>query len=254
MRQTRPELLSLLSVSVRRTDELPKLLTFCHRLGRRCNYEPRTLPLNRESSALSPTARLHVPKSFPVSPPSTFDSGTFLKSSVNIAITEKLALAFGDISSLRANAVKYFGSIHLWFPILSDVSYYERLSSVFSQPCAEYSLLSLSMALITTIPPERETWESFSSLYMLVKSSIAIVEAANIHSMEVVQARLLVTLFEVGHVIEPAAFISLGAVARAAVAIGLNRTVTDSSSDDKDVYSKTEEGLRVWWGIVMVDR
>lgn len=207
-----------------------------------------------DSSAITPTSQLHVPKSFSISSPPSFDSGAFLKSSVNIAITEKLALAVGDVSAVRAVASRYFNSIHLWFPVLLETDYYERVPSMFSQPRAEYSLLSLSMALVVIVPPEKEIWESFSSLYMLVKSSIAIVEAADIHSLEVVQARLLVSLFEVGHAIEPAAFMSLATTARAAVAIGLNQKLDVTGSANKEVYSKAEQGLRVWWGIVMVDR
>lgn len=143
---------------------------------------------------------------------------------------------------------------YLGFPVLSESNYYVRLPNAFTGPCAEFSLLSLSMALIVSIPLEKETRESFSSLYMLVKSSIAIVEAANIHSLEVVQSRLLVTLYEVGHAIEPAAFMSLGTTARAAVAIGLNQKLDSSESVIGQKYCTTELGLRVWWAIVMVDR
>jgi hypothetical protein len=89
---------------------------------------------------------------------------------------------------------------------------------------------------------------------MLVKSSIAISEAANLHSLEIVQSRLLVSLFEFGHAIDPAAFISLAATARAAVAIGLNKEINKPCSDNLPTCSKKEEGSRVWWGIVMLDR
>jgi len=107
--------------------------------------------------------------------------------------------------------------------------------------------------LITTIPPETESWESFRPLYMLVKSSIAVVEAANVHSLEIVQARLLVALFEIGHGIEPAAYISIASTARAAAAFGLNQE-PDSHPDEWVAYRRHEERSRVWWGIVMLDR
>ncbi|KAH6720556.1 hypothetical protein BKA61DRAFT_237012 [Leptodontidium sp. MPI-SDFR-AT-0119] len=237
----------------RKCDRVTPSCSLCYRLGRRCRYESRIL-VRSESSALSATNRLHVPKDLPISSPPSFDSAVFLKSSVNIAITEKLALAIGDLSHVRSTATKYFNSVQLWFPVLSESNYYVRLPNAFTGPCAEFSLLSLSMALIVSIPLEKETRESFSSLYMLVKSSIAIVEAANIHSLEVVQSRLLVTLYEVGHAIEPAAFMSLGTTARAAVAIGLNQKLDSSESVIGQKYCTTELGLRVWWAIVMVDR
>jgi hypothetical protein len=168
-------------------------------------------------------------------------------------ITEKLKQSVGDISGVRNAATRYFSSIHVWFPILSELSYYERLTRAFENPCAEYSLLSLTLLLITTTPPVTETLDSFTSLYILVKSSIAIVEAANINSLEIVQSRLLVSLFEFGHGM-PAAFISIAATVRAAVAIRLNETIKTPCIDVSADCSKLEEGLRVWWGIVMLDR
>ena len=89
--------------------------------------------------------------------------------------------------------------------------------------------------------------ESLSSLYTLVKSTIAIVEASNVNTLEVIQARLFVCLFESGHAI-PAAYISLGAIARAAATIGINKTADDSRS------SFSVESVRLWWGIIMLDR
>jgi hypothetical protein len=162
--------------------------------------------------------------------------------------------AVGDLSAVRNVAVRYFRSIHLWFPIVSEIPYHEKISKIYETPSAEYSLLSLSMALITTLPPEKETSDRFTTLYMLVKSAIAMAEAANLHSLEIVQSRLLVSLFEFGHAIEPAAFISLAATARAAVAIGLNKEINKPCSDNLVPCSKREEGNLVWWGIVMIDR
>jgi hypothetical protein len=103
------------------------------------------------------------------------------------------------------------------------------------------------MALINTIPAAKDKPDTLSPLYALLKTSIAIVEAAGINTLDVVRARLLVSLFEVGHGI-PAAYMSLAATARAAVMIGINQTIHAASSPDR------EDGLRVWWGIVMLDR
>jgi hypothetical protein len=237
---------------------------FCHsihcsndsyRLGRRCQYEPRVRLPSQDvrGSIINLPSRLSAPSISPLSSPRLFDHGSFIRTNVNNMITDKLKSLAGDISAIRSTATKYFNSIHVWFPILSELSYYERLTGVFVQPGAEYSVLSLSMMLIITTPPEKDTLDSFTSLYILVKSSIAIVEAANINSLEIVQSRLLVSLFEFGHGM-PAAFISIAATVRAAVAIGLNETIKSPCTDVSANCSKLEEGLRVWWGIVMVDR
>ena len=163
-----------------------------------------------------------------------------------------LLMSSNDLTTLKTE--RTLTLLYPGFPILIEDDYYGRLPDTYNRPCAKHSLLSLSMALVVSIPEEHVTPESFSSLYMLVKSSIAIVEAANIHSLEVVQSRLLLCLFEVGHAIEPAAFMSLGTTARAAAAIGLNQKLDNAGSPSDEACSMREVGLRVWWGIVMVDR
>jgi len=205
-------------------------------------------------SSVNSSAPNHLQKISQSSPLSILGEVSPIHLDVDNTITQNLRSVVGDISSIRSTAGRYFKSIHLWFPILSETSYYERLSSVFVRPNAEYSLLSLSMALITSLPPDKLTLDSFSSLYMLAKSSIAIVEAANINSLEVVQSRVLVSLFEAGHGLEPAAYISIAATTRAAVAIGLNKTLDSPHPEGLDSCAKLEEGIRVWWGIVMLDR
>lgn len=217
-------------------------------LGRRCHYVTRSTLRNNASIVLSNTS-FQLP---PIEQISCLNTQPLtLQTNINNAITSRLLHAIGDVSAVRAMAAKYFESIHRWFPILSNISYYERLTSIFTHPSAEYSLLSLSMALIILLPNSQE---SFSSLYILVKSTIAIIEAANLYSLEIVQARLLVTLFEIGHGIEPAAFISIAATTRAAVAIGLNLKINDPCCHDENINSDTQAGLRVWWGLVMLDR
>jgi len=98
----------------------------------------------------------------------------------------------------------------------------------------------LALALVSTVPPE----DTRTDLYFLLKSSISLVEAADINSLEVVQARLLVCLYEVGHGMN-AAYISIAATARAAVELGITGKMEGSCD-------KVE--ARLWWGIVMVDR
>lgn len=228
------------------SDALPTLaVTYARRrLGRKCKYgilEGVATPGDHRI-AKSSNLRIHLPDYAVL--PSLTDSGGRINFSIDDVITERLSIAVGDESKVRETADKYFSTIHMWFPIISSTSYYGLLSSNSIRPSAEYSLLSLSMALITKFPDEG----SFGSLYALLKTSIALVEASNIHSLGVVQARLLVALFEVGHGMNPAAFISLAAAARAAVAIGLNQNINNP-------YSKNSElGLRVWWGLAILDR
>jgi hypothetical protein len=179
-----------------------------------------------------------------------FDDKVGRFSTLDNTITERLARLVGGVLSLSTITSKYFNSIHIWFPIISESSFVDMLPHTFENQCPEQSLLLLSMALITTLPPEED---SARELYIQVKGSIAMVEAANVNTLAVIQSRLLVTLFEFGHGL-PAAFISIAATVRAAVAIGLNNVVQKSCGDGWPVNGDQEERHRVWWGIVMLDR
>ncbi|RDW79488.1 hypothetical protein BP6252_04126 [Coleophoma cylindrospora] len=159
------------------------------------------------------------------------------------SITSQLSRLVGDVPQVRDNAVKYFASIHLWYPVLTECSYYESLPGTFVNPRAEYSLLNLSMALIVTHLSDPKA----TDLYRAAKTSIALTEAADVHSLEVVQARLLVTLFEVGNGLENAGYISIAATARAAACISINQRGGRNSHDSLLCE-------RVWWGIVLLDR
>lgn len=160
----------------------------------------------------------------------------------------------GNVTQIKEVAKEYFATIHKWLPIVTEGEYFERLPRIFVEPHADFSLLSLSMSLIISLPRGSDILSTASPLYTLLKSSVAIVEAAGIHTFGVVQSRLLIALFEVGHGIDPAAYITIGATARAAAAIGINITSNPHSPSNIKEYLKSEEALRLWWGIVTLDR
>jgi hypothetical protein len=93
-----------------------------------------------------------------------------------------------------------------------------------------------------------------SSTYTTIKSHISLLEATGFLSLEFIQARILVTVFEMGHGLYPAASISISACARTARALGLNKKrFMDTVSDDFS-RQRAEEVKRVWWEIVNLDR
>jgi len=69
-----------------------------------------------------------------------------------------------------------------------------------------------------------------------------------------VQARLLVSLYEMGHGIHPAASISIGACARTARALGLNKKLFQRAQGDHASRLRAEEEKRVWWALLNLDR
>jgi hypothetical protein len=60
-------------------------------------------------------------------------------------------------------------------------------------------------------------------------------------------------LYELGHAIYPAAFLSIGACARYAHALGINVSRTLKTRKVLTLV-EVEERRRVWWAIVILDR
>jgi hypothetical protein len=79
------------------------------------------------------------------------------------------------------------------------------------------------------------------------------VEVEGAFSILVLQAGVLVALYELGHGIYPAAYLSIGACARYAHALGINVSHTVPTRRVL-TFVEGEERRRIWWAIVILDR
>lgn len=122
----------------------------------------------------------------------------------------------------------------------------------------DLSLLCLSIILLTTTPPSSPENDSspseFKSLYFCIKSLVSLVEGLGVNSLEILQARILVTLFEVTHGFYPAAHISIGSIVRAADALVVYPAAENSLSHYSSDEGKRQDGILTWCGITTLDR
>ncbi|GKZ31299.1 hypothetical protein AbraIFM66950_011659 [Aspergillus brasiliensis] len=206
------------------------------RLRQTCHYETRAIP--SPSSTSSP--------SFDAEPPlDTLSSG-----SIKDAIAKKLTPAPSDIF------VTYTKSIYPWFPIIPG-TLQDQLPDSWNEASLDCTLLALCITLLCTFPPSSPgdgTASSLQSAYLQVKSWIAVVEGLGVTSLKIVQARTLVTLFEVAHGFYPAAYISMGATVRAADALKIHAYSSPAPSPSTTDESKSEEAVLLGWAIRILDR
>jgi hypothetical protein len=101
----------------------------------------------------------------------------------------------------------------------------------------------------------KESCDSFevNEDFVQTKSLFAMLEAIEINSLDMLQCRLLLTIFEVGHAIYPAAYVSAGADVRAALALGAD-TVLYKQLGSCRLPDQVGEAQKNWQAIVMVDR
>lgn len=160
---------------------------------------------------------------------------------------------------MEETATRYLNTIFLRMPILSRNAFTTRLSTLYTHPQADFTLLCLSIHLLIQRPDELESAGSHeqtmhSSTYVMIKSFIGILQSLATPTLEFIQAMLLVAFFEMGHGIYPAASISIAACARSARAIGLNKPLSIMETDPSSNRVNIELRGRVWWATLILDR
>ncbi|KAF2099952.1 hypothetical protein NA57DRAFT_75453 [Rhizodiscina lignyota] len=106
------------------------------------------------------------------------------------------------------------------------------------------------MRLVLDPPPMGE--DPKTSSYLAAKYLLVDLEAAGIPTVETLQALMLITLYEIGHAIYPAAYMSVSLCARMAIALGMDK-VTLASCTEMHVL-EFEKRKRMWWTALLLDR
>ena len=157
------------------------------------------------------------------------------------------------------NAVSaYHRSIEPWFPIAFDLQC--RVQLTWEETSLDVTVLCLSIVLLATNPlPTASTdcngeISEFETLYLQTKSSLAIAEGLGINTYALVQARLLITLLEIGHGINPAAYVSIGGTLRALDAREAHSKEGSLQPYGADGAVSHEETVLTWCGVLVLDR
>lgn len=158
----------------------------------------------------------------------------------------------GSSAELREMIELYFGTVHTYFPIVSKIRLYQHLASPVHEPGGDIALLFFSMKLATSevsegIPPQ-------TPLYQDVKSFFTYTEAQNGLTIQLIQALLLISLYELGHSIYPASYMSIGHAARLGHAMGLHEKGAPQMLPRPNTWTEQEERRRVWWAVIILDR
>lgn len=116
-------------------------------------------------------------------------------------------------------ASTYFNTIHKWFSFISRKRMNLGISLAEGGP--DLALLFLTMKLIITVPTPDMTSAADTPLYTASKRFLALLESAGTTSLLYLQSMILVALYEYGHSIYPAAWMTVGNCVRYATMIGL---------------------------------
>ncbi|KAL7905476.1 hypothetical protein GGI35DRAFT_471685 [Trichoderma velutinum] len=148
----------------------------------------------------------------------------------------------------------FFNGVHRWLPVLDEERFRARLlgKTPVELP-ADVALLLLCMRLITSVPSEPSRNGTRTELHLAAKQGFLNLEMAGVLSVECLEAGLLISLYEINHAIYPSAFLSVGACTRYGQAMGFGGP---NALKLRPPYSRSEleEGRRLWWAVVLLDR
>ncbi|KAK2022428.1 hypothetical protein LX32DRAFT_629892 [Colletotrichum zoysiae] len=177
----------------------------------------------------------------------------------DLPVPHNVLSLIGDNASIHNMASRFFASIHVWMPIISKRGFTARLFTSLDPRRAELSLLALCMQLVSCTGLSLEQSSANynpTALYQAAKKFYRELETAGMLSVQMLQAGILIALYETGHGIYPTAYLTVGACARYGVALGLNTSILERIDGDSapKSWNELEERRRVWWAILVLDR
>ncbi|KAI4168674.1 MAG: hypothetical protein LQ348_007455 [Seirophora lacunosa] len=244
--------------------ELPECRS-CTSRRQQCEYKP---PASASAHSASPRAQ-HVapqrtqrpPVALPLLPPS-FPAEFFLDNFSfhcrqdqiplqDIPLTKPL-LDFAHEPRLIARL--YFERVHPFFHFISNKNFYEHFPSAYAPLMSVSTILVACMKLVSWTPREDSRKEPKSTSYLVIKRTLVETDIAGLWSLQLLQAMILVSLYEIGHAIYPAAYTSIGTCTRYALALGINESLTVPIHSPEVMVLEQEEKRRAWWAIIILDR
>ncbi|KAE8392889.1 hypothetical protein BDV23DRAFT_170548 [Aspergillus alliaceus] len=173
---------------------------------------------------------------------SSFNSTTHGK---DIPIPEDVSTALGTHADMDSAISHYFETVHVWMPIISKIRLERVIQQTQGAMKADVSLLLLCMKLVCGVTPQ---------LYTAAKRFSRELEMGGLYTLRIVQAGVLLSVYEMGHAIFPAAFGTIGNCARQGVALGIHNKLASQLIGKPRGWVDWEERHRVWWMIVILDR
>jgi hypothetical protein len=160
-------------------------------------------------------------------------------------------LAFvGDGLSKQSLISSYFTLIHPWIPFLSRKYFMERVLNPFGSALPGNTLLIAAMKLVAMSPPESSPR---SDIYTSIKATLLRAVTSSLLEFRLFQTMILLGVYELGHAIHPAAYMTIGSCIRYGNALGINAMAElDVQRAINNVES--EERRRSWWAVLLLDR
>lgn len=177
---------------------------------------------------------------------------TNLNSTLYLQIIRIIRLVDHSVDDI---SMRYFRGIHTFIPVISPCRFRQELLHSSTLPSATFSLLLLSMCLITYHPglAKGSSAIDHATLYLTTKSLYTQIQSSFPNSLHLIQAGIIIASYEYATKKINDAFASIGVCARMGYAARLHIVNLVEGLDPME-YSQADEELATWWGIVIAER
>ncbi|OQN99386.1 hypothetical protein B0A48_14363 [Cryoendolithus antarcticus] len=179
----------------------------------------------------------------------TFSDATEFEYKVGLEADRTL----GTYAGTREVVERFFTGTNLRLPIIARDLFEPDLAEAAQSSRIDTDLSALCIAMKLTQQRPSPEGDVRTSLYISAMQVIGLLEAGDIRSLRVLQTRLLIATYELGHGLSTAAAVSVAACAKVARAMGMRKVNSNTQSSMGNAVL-TEERRRVWWAMFNLDR
>ncbi|KAL2017656.1 hypothetical protein VTK56DRAFT_1870 [Thermocarpiscus australiensis] len=158
-----------------------------------------------------------------------------------------------DQQSVKQAVSCYFEGVNTWFTIIDQASFEAQLESVWKSPSAEPCVLGLCMSMIARPPDLNSSSGMRDSVYFSAKTLLSLVESKLPMTTQLLQAELLVALYESCHSMPEQAYLSLGRCLHMTRVLGWHNREFWFENRQGATPGTLKLASILWWAIVFVD-
>ncbi|KAK4153243.1 hypothetical protein C8A00DRAFT_34014 [Chaetomidium leptoderma] len=170
------------------------------------------------------------------------------------------SLAFGTLLDILVNKPRvkeavslYFNGVNTWFTVIERANFERQLETSWDNLPAEASAMALCMALIARPPNQKPSRGMGDTVYHSTKAILSLIQSKVPMSVQLLQAELLVAMYEFSQSMPQQAYLSLGRCLQMTKAFGWHNGTFWTAAQQASMPMELKLYSILWWAIVYVD-
>ncbi|KAK1755262.1 hypothetical protein QBC47DRAFT_212792 [Echria macrotheca] len=147
----------------------------------------------------------------------------------------------------------YFSTVNTWFTIIERAALEASVEEIWTTPSAEIAVLLMCMRLAIRIPTPGSVVGMGDSFYLSAKTLLSLVQTKLPLSVTLLQAELLVAMYEFSHAMPQQAYMTAGRCFQMTKAFGWHYEPFWSDERQSRVPRELKLCSILWWAVVYMD-